>query len=158
MTDVITAAPTAFTGGQAVAFMLGGEEYALPIDQVREIIRYTPPRRVSGDPGQLGVISLRGRLVPIADFSAHLGAAPAAELDEAKIVIVENQDGLCAGVLVDDVHEVLTLSADDIESVPGSSAEAVDSIARIGDRLVMLLDAGRIFGVLHLAEADPAYA
>ena len=59
--------------GQVVVFNLGDEEYALPIHHVREVIRYTRPRRVSGDPRVLGVISLRDRLVPVVDVARGLG-------------------------------------------------------------------------------------
>ena len=74
---------------QLVVFTLGSEQYALPIQQVHEIIRYTQPRSVAArDAWVRGVISLRGRIVPVYDLAARLGVS--SELSEqTKIVIVE---------------------------------------------------------------------
>ena len=59
---------------QLVVFSLGGEEYALPITQVHEIIRYAEPRSVaSADPSVRGVISLRGKILPVYDLATRLG-------------------------------------------------------------------------------------
>ena len=56
-----------------VAFTLGGEQYALPIKQVQEIIRYQEPRSVaSNDYSVQGVISLRGQIVPVHDLASRL--------------------------------------------------------------------------------------
>src|SRR5437870_4403206 len=89
---------------QLVVFSLGEEEYALPIERVQEIIRFTEPRSVaSRDPWLRGVISLRGKIVPVCDLAARLGL-PAGQADSAKIEIVETDTGT-AGVIVDDVEE-----------------------------------------------------
>src|SRR6478672_113198 len=99
---------------QLVVCALGGEEYGLPVGQVREIVRYSEPRPVASDvPWMRGVISLRGRLVPVHDLGVRLGLsfadADAAPPPSAKLVIVETTDEP-VGVLVDDVVEVLTIS------------------------------------------------
>jgi purine-binding chemotaxis protein CheW len=137
-----SAAPIA--GGQVVVFDLGGEEYALPIHHVREVIRYTTPRRVSGDPRVLGVISVRERLVPVVDVAQSLGleVRPSAE---SKIVIVATGDAASAGVIVNRVNEVITLRDEEIEPLPVSDTESLGAIAKLGDRLLVLLDAERIF-------------
>jgi purine-binding chemotaxis protein CheW len=145
MSSSETAKP--FLGGQVVAFTVGGEEYALPIDQIREVIRYTQPRNLSSDdPHMLGVISLRGKIVPVADLAGHPGvnATPG---EDAKIVILDTGDTASAGVIVDDVHEVLTLQGSDIEPLPNGN----DSIAKILDRLVIVLNARDIFSDTQLA-------
>ena len=68
--------PTEATTRQLVVFTLGSEEYALPIRQVHEIIRYTEPRSVAAQSGWVrGVISLRGKIVPVFDLAARLGLA-----------------------------------------------------------------------------------
>jgi purine-binding chemotaxis protein CheW len=132
---------------QLVVFSLGEEEYALPITQVHEIIRFTEPRSVaSADPGVRGVISLRGKILPVYDLATRLGLAhePRAE-GEAKIVIVETADDM-AGVVVGDVEEVLTVTAEQLEAVPSADIQTIESIAKIGDRLVVLLDPEGIVG------------
>jgi purine-binding chemotaxis protein CheW len=127
---------------QLVVFSLGSEEYALPIGAVHEIIRYTEPRMVASTAAWIrGVIGLRGKIIPIFDLAARM------ELDGAgskpgKIVIVESGTGQ-VGVMVDEVEEVLTVSSDQLEGAPASAA--VEAIAKIGDRLVVLLDPEGLF-------------
>jgi purine-binding chemotaxis protein CheW len=140
------------TGGQVVVFDLGGEEYALPIGHVREVIRYTQPRRVSGDTRLLGVISMREKLVPIIDIAPSLGLQVTVG-EASKIVIVATGDSTSAGVVVDAVNEVITLRDEEIESVPGSDTEILGSLAKLGDRLLMLLDVERIFDDVDLDAA-----
>jgi purine-binding chemotaxis protein CheW len=132
---------------QIVVFALSAEEYALPIENVQEIIRYAEPRAVaSPEPSIRGVISLRGRIVPVVDLALRLGlvAEPA---DEQKIVIVE-LDGGTVGVVVDDVEEVLTIDASQLDEIPGANSDAIDAIAKLGDRLVALLNPDRLLGGL----------
>ena len=129
---------------QLVVFTLGAEHYALPIHAVNEIIRYSEPRSVASRTEWVrGVISLRGRIVPVYDVAARLGLAT--ELTEqSKIVIVE-AGGEIAGVIVDAVEEVLTVSADQIEEAPGADPAMIEAIVRIDDRLIVLLTLSTIF-------------
>lgn len=132
---------------QLVVFTLGSEQYALPIEQVHEIIRYEEPRSVASPiPWVRGVISLRGRIVPVYDLAARFGLE--SQLGEqTKIVIVE-EGGETAGVIVDEVEEVLTVERECFEEVPGADAELIESIAKLGDRLVVLLKPSTIFAGL----------
>lgn len=137
---------------QLVVFSLGDEEYALPITQVQEIIRYTEPRAVASEaPWIKGVISLRGKIVPVCDLGSRLGLHT--ELaDQAKIVIVETESGT-AGVIVDEVEEVLTVESNQLDNVPGAGTDVIEAIAKIGDRLVILLNPEGIFSGIELAAA-----
>jgi purine-binding chemotaxis protein CheW len=133
------------TTRQLVVFSLAGEEYALPIGAISEIIRFTKPRAVaSGEPGLCGVIGLRGKIIPVFDLAARLGL-PAGESAEGKIVIVETATAR-VGVVVDEVDEVLTVSAEQLEDLPASGSEAIETIAKIGERLVVLLDPRPLVG------------
>lgn len=129
---------------QLVVFTLGSEHYALPIQAVNEIIRYSAPRTVASRTEWVrGVISLRGRIVPVYDVATRLGIT--SELtDQSKIVIVE-AGAETAGVIVDSVEEVLTVSSDQIEEAPGADTTMIEAIVRIDDRLVVLLTLGTIF-------------
>jgi purine-binding chemotaxis protein CheW len=137
---------------QLVVFTLGAEHYALPIQSVHEIIRYSEPRSVASRTDWVrGVISLRGRIVPVYDVAARLGIA--SELTEhTKIVIVE-AGAETAGVIVDSVEEVLTVTDEQIEDAPGADMSMIESIIRIDDRLVVLLTLGTIFATADLALA-----
>jgi purine-binding chemotaxis protein CheW len=134
---------------QLVVFSLGEEEYALPITQVQEIIRYTEPRAVASEEAWIrGVISLRGKIIPVCDLGALLGLHT--ELAEsAKVVIVETARGT-VGVMVDEVEEVLTVQRDQLEAVPGAGRDFIEAIAKVGDRLVILLDPEGLFPGIEL--------
>jgi purine-binding chemotaxis protein CheW len=135
---------------QLVVFSLGEEEYALPITQVQEIIRYTEPRAVASDVHWIkGVISLRGKVIPVCDLAARLGLH-AQSGDRANIVIVETEGGT-AGVIVDDVEEVLTVEAAQLDAVPAAGADFIDAVAKIDDRLIVLLNTSGIFAGVEIA-------
>jgi purine-binding chemotaxis protein CheW len=132
------------TSKQLVVFSLGSEEYALPIGAVSEIIRFTEPRTVASDDAWIrGVIGLRGKIIPIFDLCARMQLA--AGETEGKIVIVETGTGQ-VGVMVDEVEEVLTVSNDQLEGVPTADADTIEAIAKIDDRLVILLNPEGLFG------------
>jgi purine-binding chemotaxis protein CheW len=144
--------PDATNPRQLVVFTLGTEQYALPIQQVHEIIRYSEPRSVASRAHWVrGVISLRGRIVPVYDLAARLGLA--SELTEqTKIVIVE-VGSETAGVIVDGVEEVLTVKDEQLQEAPGADTTLIESIAKIDDRLVVLLKPSAILSAPDLAVA-----
>ena len=138
------------TTRQLVIFSLGTEEYALPITRVQEIIRYTEPRSVASQtPWVRGVINLRGKIVPVCDLAERLGLT-LERPEAAKIVIVETGVGT-AGVIVDDVDEVLTVSPEQLEDVPTADAAYVDAVAKVGDRLAILLNPDGLFAGVQIA-------
>ena len=144
--------PDATNARQLVVFTLGTEHYALPIHQVHEIIRYSEPRSVASRADWVrGVISLRGRIVPVYDLATRLGV-PSELTDETKIVIVE-AGSETAGVIVDGVEEVLTVQDEQLQEAPGADTTLIDSIAKVDSRLVVLLKPSAIF-----SEPDVALA
>jgi purine-binding chemotaxis protein CheW len=135
---------------QIVVFSLGEEEYALPITQVQEIIRYTEPRAVASEAAWIrGVISLRGKIIPVCDLAARLGLESQGG-ERANIVIVETETGT-AGVIVDDVEEVITVQASQLEAVPAAGAEFIEAVAKIDDRLIVLLNTSGVFAGVEIA-------
>jgi purine-binding chemotaxis protein CheW len=133
---------------QVVVFGLGEERYATDVTRVQEIIRWTEPRSVSSSlPAVRGVINLRGKIIPVCDLQTCLGAAASAPDEESKIVVVETAVGVC-GLIVDEVHEVRTLDTSELDEVPEHASHAgfVDGIAKVGDRLIILLEPDRLFG------------
>ncbi len=143
------------TSQQLVVFSLGAEEYALPIGAVHEIIRFSEPRSVASDiPWIRGVIGLRGKIIPIYDLASRMGLDGEA-FEFGKIVIVETGTGQ-AGVVVGDVEEVLTVSSDQLEAVPTADTQTIESIAKIGDRLVILLNPEGLFAAAGADELAAA--
>ena len=125
---------------QLVVFTLGLEQYALPIGEVQEIIRYQQPRSVASDDSSIcGVINLRGRIVPVHDLAARMGVEAGAD-ENGKIMVLESA-GRTVGVIVESVDEVLTVSDEDLEPVHESTDGAlVQAIAKLADRLIVLLN------------------
>ena len=135
---------TAGSGGQVVVFALADEEYAVAVSHVQEIIRYQQPRSIGSTvPWVRGVISLRGRIVPVCDLAARLGTGCTEPGPDTKIVICETQ-GSVAGVVVDEVSEVLTLPGEQLDVLPAAGAEFQDGVAKIGDRLIVVLSPDRM--------------
>jgi purine-binding chemotaxis protein CheW len=132
------------TSQQLVVFSLGSEEYALPIGSVHEIIRFTEPRTVASEAAWIrGVIGLRGKIIPIFDLASRM-ALDIVDSEAGKIVIVESGTGQ-VGIMVDEVEEVLTVSSDQLEDVPSANSDSIEAIAKIEDRLVILLNPEGLF-------------
>jgi purine-binding chemotaxis protein CheW len=96
-----------------------------------------------------GVINLRGKIVPVCDLAERLGLG-LERSDIAKIVIVETETGT-AGVIVDDVEEVLTVDDGQLEDVPTANTAYVDAIAKLDDRLAILLNPDGLLAGLDIA-------
>jgi purine-binding chemotaxis protein CheW len=127
------------TANQLVVFSLAEHEYALEIARVQEIIQYQAPSPVAADGGWIrGVIDLRGKIVPVCDLAVRLGFTDT-EATTGIILIVDTADG-SAGFIVDQVQEVLATDPEQHEPAPAAAADFIAGIAKIEDRLVMLLD------------------
>ncbi len=137
-----------------LSFRLGEQEYALPLDRVREIVPL--PEHISTLPrpetAVLGVITLRDRLLPLVSLRALLGmAANGGHGPHGKIVVVSLGDG-AVGVVVDATREILRVDPNIIEPAPalltrGDGDAEIASICRLedGQRLVALLSPDRLF-------------
>jgi purine-binding chemotaxis protein CheW len=145
------------TSQQLVVFSLGAEEYALPISAVHEIIRFSEPRSVASEVAWIrGVIGLRGKIIPIFDLAARLDLAGDGS-EPGKIVILETGTGQ-VGVMVDEVEEVLTVDSTVLEPVPTADTDTIEAIAKIDDRLVILLNAEGLFAAPSAVDELPAAA
>lgn len=135
---------------QVVVFRLGSDRYAVEMSRVREIIRFEAPRSVaSPDPAVIGVISLRGQLIPVHDLTASLGLRSVAR-DQAEVVIVETPEG-AAGIVVDDVDEVLTLPADAVRPAPPMSGRGIGGLVEHDGSLLVVLALDALLGFVEPA-------
>ncbi|WP_084382824.1 chemotaxis protein CheW [Curvibacter delicatus] len=127
-----------------LAFKLGTEEYGIDILRVQEIRSFEQPTRMANAPAYiLGVVNLRGVIVPIIDMRIKFN------LDEVKydsftVVIVLNIGNQVIGMVVDGVSDVITLAPEQLRPVPElSAAVASDHLLAIGsleNRMLILLD------------------
>lgn len=152
---------------QYLSFFLSGEEYGVSILRVKEILEYDLPTRVPGMPDSIvGVINVRGRVVPIVDLAVRFGLASSRVTRRSCIVVVELElDGepMVMGVIADAVSQVLDLDPEAIEPPPSFGtavrADCLEGMAQTGEsrKFVMLLDLDRALSVQglfsHLAAA-----
>lgn len=129
---------------QFLTFSLDGEEYGVDILKVQEIKGYVPTTRVPNAPSEVvGVLNLRGTVVPIIDLRRKFCLAPV-DYDQFTAIVVVVVRGKVMGVIVDSVSEVMSISPDDIQPAPdfgaGVGASALQGMAKVGDSLVILLD------------------
>ena len=126
---------------------VGSGSYALELLCVQEVVRVAPIVAMRGaSRAVLGVMNLRGRIVPVFDLGLWLGTACVQPDERSRIVVVERDDELI-GVLVTLVEDVVTLTQNRIEPpLPGSTPGQIVGIARAGAVPTVLLDAGALFG------------
>jgi purine-binding chemotaxis protein CheW len=138
---------------ELVSFAVEGQEYALPIDQVQEIVQ--APESVSHVPNAgsrvLGVIDLRGRLLPVVSMRRVFGL-PVTPLEPQNRIVVVSIDGGVVGVVMDTVREVLRVPHELVAPLPSVVAgegrkTEVESVCRLedGKRLVSVLSVNRMF-------------
>ncbi|OGV72210.1 MAG: chemotaxis protein CheW [Lentisphaerae bacterium RIFOXYB12_FULL_65_16] len=157
-TDMATAVGMSAQAGKYLTFKLGAEEFGLEILKVQEIIKMMEITRVPRTPEFVrGVINLRGKVIPVTDLRLKFGMDAMATTDKTCVIVVQVAHGegrVTMGIIVDEVSEVLDVTAGQIEPAPefGSSAdtEFILGMGKVGKKVVMLLDVDK---VLSTAEA-----
>jgi purine-binding chemotaxis protein CheW len=135
---------------ELLSFRLGGEVYAVLVADVREVLKSYHLTTVPNTPDYtLGVMSLRGAMLPVIDLCKRFGLAPGAKDEKSRIVVVSSADEE-VGLLVDQVTGVFRVLPDEIKPVPENleqGAEFLRGIVRTADRLYILLDLEKALGV-----------
>jgi purine-binding chemotaxis protein CheW len=157
-TDVPAAAagpgqgPSAAAPGRWLRLSIERDHYAIELLRVQEVVRVTPVMAVRGaGAAVLGVMNLRGRIVPVFDFGRWLDVGSVEADEHARIVVVERDDEL-VGLLVTRVDDVFNLADGDAEppyDAGPRKRRAMDrallGIARPGQVPTVLLDANALF-------------
>jgi purine-binding chemotaxis protein CheW len=135
---------------QYLIFALGDEEYGVEILQVQEIRGWSTITPIPNAPRHLkGVTNLRGTILPVVDLRAKLGMVEV-ERTPLTVVIVARLGPKVTGLMVDAVSDVLDIPPADIQVSPdlGLSAGApwIKGVARMGERLIVLLDVEHLLG------------
>jgi purine-binding chemotaxis protein CheW len=155
---------------EMVSFIVAGQEYALPIDEIQEIVQAAESvsEVPNADARVVGVMDLRGRLLPLVSLRRVFGLdqQPLDETSRIVVVPLRAEDGRDAavGVVMDTVREVLRVPRELVDPVPsfvareGSETE-VESVCRLddGDRLVSVLSANRLFSARGLQSVIDSY-
>ncbi len=143
---------------QYLTFILDGELFALDISKVREVLDYTKITRVPQMPEfMLGVINLRGSVVPVIDMRTKFGMNKVERTVNTCIVIVEvtlDSDNVILGALVDSVQEVFELDPEQIEPPPKIGmrlkTEFIKGMGKKEEKFIIILDIDRIFSTEEL--------
>lgn len=138
---------TAIEEMEVLIFQLGEERYGIDIQMISEIVRFVEPTGVPNTIRFLdGIISLRGKMIPVINGRKRLGHDP--KLPDKKSRIVVLTDGTeTHGILVDSASQVVRLPKEDIEPTPsvvvGIDAEFINGVCEHRGQLVILLNLNR---------------
>src|SRR5215471_14600845 len=137
---------------QYLTFFLSGEEYAISILRVKEIIGYDTVTPIPKTPTWVrGVINLRGNVVPVVDLAVRFGLGEAPVTKTSCIIIVEwqqeNRDTMM-GVMADSVSQVMDISAEDVQPVPAFGTRIIvdylHGMVQQGKKFALLLNIDRV--------------
>jgi purine-binding chemotaxis protein CheW len=142
---------------QFVGFRLDDEDYAIAITKIQEIILMKPITRLPQAPDYIeGLINLRGAVIPVVSLRKRFGL-PAREVDDETRTIVVNVHEKTVGCVVDAVTRVMRINRDVIQPSPlgsaGGSCRYVSGLARLDERLLIMLDVEKLFQFDELAAA-----
>lgn len=134
-----------------LAFSLGSEDYALDISVIREILK---PREITEIPRVpeflLGIISLRGSIIPIFDLKRRMGLGVAEIDEESRIIVCQDGDRL-AGLLIDRITQVTSIREEQIEPPPatfsGRDRAMLDGVGRVQENVLILLNLSSVLTV-----------
>jgi purine-binding chemotaxis protein CheW len=146
---------------QLVSFDVAGQEYAITIEDVQEIVQV--PENIIHVPHAeshvLGIMTLRNRLLPLVSLR-RMFALPVQEADEHSRIVVVSLGAASVGIVMDSVNEVLRVAKADVDAMPGLLAREGDlnDIAEIcrldgGKRLVSIISAANLFRHSAVKEA-----
>lgn len=144
---------------QYVTFCLAEELFGVEVSRTREILSVVSVTSVPQTPDyMLGVINLRGQVVPVIDLRLKLGMPTQEETQDTCIIVVEvlvDDEPVVVGVMADAVREVLDIHADQIEPPPRLGTklktEFIKGMGKVDEQFLILLDIDRVFNSDELA-------
>ena len=133
---------------QHIGFIMNNSEYTIPILKVQEIINRPQLTKLPQAPQYIeGVTNLRGRIIPIVNLKKLVGLD---ESEPGQKVIVVSSGRMTFGVLIDGITGVISIEDDQIEPAENflqGNVEQVQGVARVNDRLVVLIDTRKLVPV-----------
>lgn len=140
-------------GAQYLTFGIDAEIFAISVVQVREVLDLVPFSKVPNTPPFMrGMISVRGRGVPVIDLRIRFGVPATEPTEHTRIIVLETQiegSPLVIGALTDRVYEVTTLDSHEIEPPPNIGtrwrSDAIRGIGRRNDKFVIILNLNKVF-------------
>lgn len=131
-----------------VTFIAGGQSFSIDITDVREIRRWSPVTPLPHAPAEvLGVMNLRGSVIPIYDLATRFGLTPTAE-NARNVIVVAMHGTQVLGLLVEAVSEILSVPRSAIQETPdlrsGGARQSVTGVIPVGDGMTRVIDLGAV--------------
>jgi purine-binding chemotaxis protein CheW len=138
---------------ELLTFVIAGEQYAVDIERIVEIVRPRSVTRVpNADPSIVGIVSLRGTIVTLVDVRKRLRHAAMEETPDTRIIVVDHQ-GETIGFEVDRVLRVVKIGRNDVEPHPvvhaSEADESIRGVFRHTGALTILLDFDKLLALPH---------
>jgi purine-binding chemotaxis protein CheW len=132
-----------------IAFRLRDQEFCVKTTTIREIRGWAPSTPIPHAPPEVvGVMNLRGSIIPIIDLARKLGM-PGTEADQRSAIVVAEVDTMVVGLLVERVSDILTVASREIQPIPDVAASlqsnCAEGIIVHGDSMICFLDLSRMF-------------
>ena len=144
---------------QYLLFTLHDQVFALVSDNIIEIVQKNAITELPEKPDYvLGIVDLRGRVVPIIDAGLRVKGRPIAGTNRNCVIIVDKGDDLHVGLLVDDVVSVEDIEAGQINEPPafgrscGEARPYIRGITKVDSRLVLILDCSETLAEIAMSE------
>ncbi|MFZ5989120.1 MAG: chemotaxis protein CheW [Bacillota bacterium] len=143
---------------QVVVFSLNDETCGVDTSQVKEIVKYEELTKMPKMPKFVdGVINLRGTVVPVVNLNRRFKLGETEISKKTKIIITE-LEGKLIGFIVNDVHEIIKLSSESIESTPELIKKVYNDylkyVGKKGEKLISILDLSTILTDSELKKLD----
>ena len=134
---------------EIISFHLGDQVFCVNIMAVREIRGWAPSTMLPHSPKHvLGVINLRGSVIPVIDMAIRLGLPPIKPTERSAIIVTNIADKL-VGLLVENVSDMITVKEDSLQPAPDVLPEAERSLTRaiipVDDQMICYLELDSLF-------------
>lgn len=134
---------------EIISFHLGEQVFCVNIMSVREIRGWAPSTMLPHSPSHvLGVINLRGSVIPVIDMAIRLGL-PAIKPTERSAIIVTNIAGKLVGLLVENVSDMITVKSEDLQPAPDVLPQAERALTKaiipVDQQMICYLDLDALF-------------
>lgn len=136
---------------QLVVFTINGEEFGLEIDHINSIEKMLEVFKIPNTPEYVeGLVNLRGKVHTVFNLRKRFGL-PCPEFTDSTKIIMANTSASIVGIIVDEVREIVKVEDSEFEGAPkalsGLSEKFISGIAKIGARVIMMLDLDKVLSV-----------
>lgn len=145
---------------QAVIFRLGKEEYGIDIHQVIEIVPLgTITRLPTENSSLIGVINLRGQVIPVMDLNKNLGLGLDHSYQKSARIIITEIRSYPVGFIVDEVPEILKIPLNSLAQTPDLiqgkiQGEFIKGVAKSNERLIVVLEIDKLVNIDEITHVD----